>query len=297
MSKTIIADSKAEVKFITFALIKIDEKIQPREELNDEIVKRYRKNMDRGDIFPAGKAVFDGKVYWLYDGFHTAAAILLKDPESLDNKMKLLVVNGTRDLAIYLACGENHQHGLQYTSQQKRKIISRAILSAPKKDGKINVNGLSKHCHVGRQFVRRMADKLGVKYGEDKVDNPNNRVKPSPKKNKSPKPPIKSNDDEETDPPSTNGKLNPKTTNADPPKESKSTKELSTKGKFQNALKLAYEPIADLLDEYKYKADLTKAMIKEEKWSDLQRGLFCQKQIWESKVIKVINEIADEIGG
>ncbi|QUY40302.1 ParB N-terminal domain-containing protein [Acaryochloris marina] len=50
--------------------ITLDNEIQPRQQLNQEVVTKYAEAMRQGTKFPPVVVFFDGDSYWLADGFH-----------------------------------------------------------------------------------------------------------------------------------------------------------------------------------------------------------------------------------
>ena len=50
--------------------VRIDGGTQPRAKIDLDVVAEYAERLDAGDVFPPVEVVFDGKDYWLWDGFH-----------------------------------------------------------------------------------------------------------------------------------------------------------------------------------------------------------------------------------
>ena len=83
-----------EVKFVAtkslpMDVIRIDGGTQSREKIHTEVVDDYAAKMADGDEFPAGVAFFDGKEYWLADGFHRYHAYKLLGIKEIDIDYKL----------------------------------------------------------------------------------------------------------------------------------------------------------------------------------------------------------------
>lgn len=103
--------------------IRKDEMIQPRQEINLEVVDEYAKAMKQGALFPPVVVYYDDKTYWLADGFHR-----IKAKESIGGCKILAEVRcGTRRDAILFATGANAKHGLQRTNADKRKAVERLL--------------------------------------------------------------------------------------------------------------------------------------------------------------------------
>ena len=109
---------------IELSNIRIDGNTQSRVKLNDEWVLELTEKLLEGKVkLPPAKVFFDGKHYWLADGFHRyhankKAGIKLIDCDS---------TNGTkRDAKIY-SWKANHDHGLPRTSEDRRAIVMEAL--------------------------------------------------------------------------------------------------------------------------------------------------------------------------
>ena len=57
-------------KTLPMDVIRIDGGTQARTKIHEEMVVQYAENMRDGDVFPPAVAFFDGKEYWLANGFH-----------------------------------------------------------------------------------------------------------------------------------------------------------------------------------------------------------------------------------
>jgi len=111
---------------IELSKIRIDGDTQSRVKLNDEWVGELTEKLLEGKVqLPPVKVYFDGKHYWLGDGFHRyhankKAGIKLVECDS---------TNGTkRDAKIY-SWKANHDHGLPRTNEDRRAIVMEALIS------------------------------------------------------------------------------------------------------------------------------------------------------------------------
>jgi hypothetical protein len=109
---------------IELSKIRIDGDTQSRVKLNDEWVGELTEKLLEGKVqLPPVKVYFDGKHYWLGDGFHRyhankKAGIKLVECDS---------TNGTkRDAKIY-SWKANHDHGLPRTNEDRRAIVMEAL--------------------------------------------------------------------------------------------------------------------------------------------------------------------------
>ena len=60
----------AAKKTLPMDVIRIDGGTQSRVKIRTDVVDDYAEHMANGAVFPPGVAFFDGKEYWLADGFH-----------------------------------------------------------------------------------------------------------------------------------------------------------------------------------------------------------------------------------
>lgn len=94
------------IKEIALAEVRIDGGTQQRD-IDDSVVLRYRALMEDGVEFPAVNIIFDGKSYWLYEGFHRYHA-----NRKLDRKyIEADISEGTRRDAIAFSFKANHDSG------------------------------------------------------------------------------------------------------------------------------------------------------------------------------------------
>lgn len=99
--------------------ITLDKKIQPRVVIQNQIVIDYCDCYLQGDKFPNITVFFDGKKYWLADGWHRYyAAQLAKFTE-----IECDVIKGTYRDALRFSLSANAEHGKSLSLQAKRKIV------------------------------------------------------------------------------------------------------------------------------------------------------------------------------
>lgn len=99
--------------------IRIDGGTQPRAKIDMETVADYHAAFELGANFPPIDVFFDGKEYWLADGFHRWHAARAANLESLD----AFVHQGSVRDAILFAVGANAAHGLKRTNEDKRQAV------------------------------------------------------------------------------------------------------------------------------------------------------------------------------
>ena len=131
--------------------IRIDGGTQPRTELNQEVVSEYAENIDR---LPPGRAMFDGKVYWLFDGFHRFFA----HKAAKRTTMMLEVTEGAQRDAKLASLSANADHGLRRTQDDKRKAVT-TTLTDPEWSLWSN-HKIAEVCLVSHKFVASVRDSL-----------------------------------------------------------------------------------------------------------------------------------------
>jgi len=114
--------------------IRLDGGTQPRVQISQEICDDYAERMRAGDPFPKIHVYFDGKNYWLADGFHRLQASMLARP---GEAVECEVYQGTREDAQWYSYGVNKAHGLRRTNEDKARAV-KAALQHPKGVGKSN---------------------------------------------------------------------------------------------------------------------------------------------------------------
>jgi len=106
-------------KTLSIDALRIDGGTQSRSRIYENVVSDYALQMSEGAVFPPGVAFFDGKEYWLADGFHRYHALRTNKKAS----MICRIVNGTVRDAILYSYGANGMHGMQMSNEDKRRIV------------------------------------------------------------------------------------------------------------------------------------------------------------------------------
>jgi hypothetical protein len=99
--------------------IRRDGGTQPREGLDLATVEKYAEAKKAGAVFEPSVVFYDGKDYWLGRGFHRTAA----DEKNGHKRTYCEIRQGTQRDAILFSLGENHDHGLPRTNEQKRNAV------------------------------------------------------------------------------------------------------------------------------------------------------------------------------
>lgn len=131
--------------------IRIDGGTQPRAELLIEVMEDYAEQMKAGVELPPVTVFFDGKEYWLADGFHRVGAHRRAFGE--DAPIEAEVIQGTQVDAQWYSFSVNRKHGLRRTNEDKERVV-RAALQHPKGAGLSNYQ-VAEHCGVSEFMVRK----------------------------------------------------------------------------------------------------------------------------------------------
>jgi len=143
-------------KTLPIDVIRIDGGTQARTKIHEEMVLQYAENMRDGDEFPPAVAFFDGKEYWLADGFHRYHAHKTNKKAS----MVCNIVNGTVRDAILYSYSANGKHGLPLSNDDKRRIVKEIFDDF--EWGSFSDREIAKICNVSNTFVSKIRDSLGI---------------------------------------------------------------------------------------------------------------------------------------
>lgn len=134
--------------------LRLDGGTQPRAEILIEVVDDYAEQMQAGVVFPPVTVYFDGREYWLTDGFHRVYAALKLDP---DGSIEAEVLQGTQSDSQWHSYGVNKSHGLRRTNDDKRRIVQ-AALRHPNA-AQLSSTAIAAHCGVDEKTVRHYREK------------------------------------------------------------------------------------------------------------------------------------------
>lgn len=127
--------------------IQLHEKLQNRDEINEQAVQDYAEDMQNGDEFPPLLIFFDGINYLLVDGFHRYHAYRKCKAE----KVECDIQNGTFRDAQVRAAGVNHGHGIQRNNATKWKAVG--FMVDDFEWSQWSNSEIARHCHVSPAFV------------------------------------------------------------------------------------------------------------------------------------------------
>jgi hypothetical protein len=135
------------MKVLKFSQIRIDGGTQMRVSINQDKVADYAECMREGDKFPPIKATFDGTNYWMWAGFHRYFSAQAAGATTIEVDYK----PGTMEDAQDLAYGDNYDHGLPRTKEDRRKSVEDALSKERHKNK--SDREIAKLCKVSASFV------------------------------------------------------------------------------------------------------------------------------------------------
>lgn len=145
-----------EVTEIDVDQIRIDGGTQVRSQIHEEHVANMVLSMEQGAQFQPVVLFFDGKEYWLADGFHRYhATVKLERPQ-----IAAKVVMGTLRDAKWYAKAANLTNGMPMTREERRTMVIDCLedteWSIEKSDREI-----AEQCGVSHTYVNRLRHEIG----------------------------------------------------------------------------------------------------------------------------------------
>jgi uncharacterized ParB-like nuclease family protein len=143
----------ANIKYLPVEKIET-EGLQIRTKVDSDAVVEYADAMAAGKKFPPLLTVFDGRAYYLADGFHRLqAAQRLRVA-----KIACEVRDGSRADARLAACGANQEHGLRRTNEDKRRAVRVVLELQPEWSNRM----VAEHVGVSHPFVAEVRQVVTV---------------------------------------------------------------------------------------------------------------------------------------
>lgn len=166
--------------------IKLDPRLQPRNELIADAITQYAEDMKNGDTFPPVLVMRISGAYYLISGWHRTLAAKRANISEINAE----IIEGTMADALWMASESNKEHdhsGTRRTNADKRKAVKMAIEARIQKNGAL-VHGeyteIANHVGVDVKTVSNTAIRLG--YGQLKsngIDNSGiSRIDPTPQR-------------------------------------------------------------------------------------------------------------------
>ena len=158
-----------DIKKIELNKIRLDGGTQPRKKIYEETIQNYTEVLLEGITMPAVTTHFDGKDYWLADGFHRYHAHKRAGHTAINSN----VVNGTKRDAFIFSLGANHDHGMPRTNEEKRDTVITALNDVELCE--LTDAQIAKMCRVSAMTVGRVRKSLDLQR-PDKVMTKNGRL-------------------------------------------------------------------------------------------------------------------------
>lgn len=142
---------------IELAKIRTDGGTQARAEIHEETVAEYAEAMQDPDtVFPPAIVYYDGKNYWLADGFHRVEAWRRVGRVEVPAEVR----QGDRRRAILHSCAANAAHGLRRTNADKRRAVWTLLGDA--EWGLWSNREIARRCGVSDPFVAKIRNELSA---------------------------------------------------------------------------------------------------------------------------------------
>lgn len=151
-------------KLLDIDNIIMDERTQPREKIDQEMVKEYAELL-RGwtpdsplqePPLKKIRVVCDGTSNWLIDGWHR----ILAAKELGLGRYPAIVETGTFDDAIWRSYGMNAEHGMRRTNKEKRRAVE-AALRHPNAQGQTD-SVIAANCRVSQVYIVKVRAEMAV---------------------------------------------------------------------------------------------------------------------------------------
>ena len=149
------------VELLNISLIRRDGGTQHRIAHVASVVEEYAQLMIEGVVFPPIRVWWDGKSYWVSDGFQRVAAAEIAGAAEIYAEVHI----GTLSDALWDSYAANTAHGMRYTAAETQNIV-RFALQHPKSATFSNVQ-IAEHLHISEATVRRWRERLSSSRDED----------------------------------------------------------------------------------------------------------------------------------
>lgn len=128
--------------------IRIDQKLSPREEVNNSVVEQYAKDIKNGNNFPEiFIGFYEGKNY-LIDGRHRLEAHSLLGEQHINCEVKKNFPDF--DSMFLASIKSNLKHGLRLTKQDRLKVVRKMVAM------KFDVDDISNLMNVALTTVKKV---------------------------------------------------------------------------------------------------------------------------------------------
>ena len=147
--------------------IRTDGGTQSRAAINEATVAEYADAMaDPDTVFPPVIVYFDGREYWLADGFHRVAAWASLGRTEIPVEIR----QGDRRRAILHSVAANSAHGLRRTNEDKRRAVMTLLEDAEWSTW--TDSEVARRCAVSHTFVAKMREALTCNVSSEATEQP-----------------------------------------------------------------------------------------------------------------------------
>ena len=156
MPRRVTDRSDAKGDRLALAAIRTDGGTQMRAQLDGVVIAEYAEAIREGVTFPPLVVVYDGREYWLADGFHRLEA----ERACGSKEVRVEVRAGTRRDAILCAAQAYAAHGLGRTNADKNRAV--LTLLADAEWWAWSDREIARRTGVSNRFVSNLRDRLRV---------------------------------------------------------------------------------------------------------------------------------------
>ncbi len=134
--------------------IRTDGGTQPRALIDFGAVSDYMDAMADGVEFPPVVVFYDGKEYWLADGFHRVKATYGAELDEI----ACIVHQGTREDAQWYSFSANKANGLRRTNEDIKRAVESALRHP--KAARLSDTKISQHVGCGHSWVSEIRNRI-----------------------------------------------------------------------------------------------------------------------------------------
>lgn len=142
------------IKLLDLKQIRIDGGTQHRD-IDPEIRNRYTELVLEEVELPPVEVMFDGKTYWLVDGFHRYQAHIAAECDCI----QAVITRGSKRDAVWLSFSANKYHGFPRKPQDVFSIVQ-CIYEDKQWYHNQTHKQIAEHVGISERHVRRIIDKL-----------------------------------------------------------------------------------------------------------------------------------------
>lgn len=155
---------------LNLSKITFDSGVHSRQQLNNEVIAEYAEAMKQGATFPPVTVFYDGRKFWLADGFHRFLAKQVIDEQKITTEVRC---GSQRDAKLF-AIEINVNHGIQRTNADKRRAVERLLYDHQWSCW--SNREIAKRCGVNEKTVRNVKKQiqgdLSIKTNRKKIKKP-----------------------------------------------------------------------------------------------------------------------------